>query len=44
MSEPAAKVVFLSYASKDAEAAKRICEALRQAGVEVGFGLNGQGA
>ena len=29
--------VFLSYASQDAEAAKRICEALRQAGGEVGF-------
>ncbi|MES1167166.1 MAG: TIR domain-containing protein, partial [Pseudomonadota bacterium] len=29
--------VFLSYASQDAEAAKRICDALRQAGVEVWF-------
>jgi tetratricopeptide (TPR) repeat protein len=29
--------VFLSYASQDAEAAKRICEALRGAGVEVWF-------
>jgi TolB-like protein len=29
------KAVFLSYASQDAEAAKRICEALRTAGVEV---------
>jgi tetratricopeptide (TPR) repeat protein len=29
--------VFLSYASQDAEAAKRICEALRNAGVEVWF-------
>jgi TolB-like protein/tetratricopeptide (TPR) repeat protein len=27
--------VFLSYASQDAEAAKRICEALRRGGVEV---------
>ena len=27
--------VFLSYASEDAEAAARICEALRAAGVEV---------
>ena len=36
MSE-AHKAVFLSYASQDAEAAKRICEALRQAGVEVWF-------
>ena len=31
------KAVFLSYASQDAEAARRICEALRQAGVEVWF-------
>jgi TolB-like protein/cytochrome c-type biogenesis protein CcmH/NrfG len=31
------KAVFLSYASQDAAAAKRICEALRQAGVEVWF-------
>ncbi len=31
------KAVFLSYASQDAEAAKRICEALRSAGVEVWF-------
>jgi TolB-like protein/lipoprotein NlpI len=29
--------VFLSYASQDAEAAQRICEALRSAGVEVWF-------
>jgi TolB-like protein/predicted Zn-dependent protease len=36
MSE-ATKAVFLSYASQDAEAAKRICEALRAAGVEVWF-------
>jgi len=31
------KAVFLSYASQDAEAAKKICEALRSAGVEVWF-------
>ncbi|MDI1249901.1 MAG: TIR domain-containing protein [Lacunisphaera sp.] len=31
------KAVFLSYASQDAAAAKRICEALRAAGVEVWF-------
>ncbi|HTL67200.1 MAG TPA: TIR domain-containing protein [Lacunisphaera sp.] len=31
------KAVFLSYASQDAEAAKRICEALRQNGVEAWF-------
>jgi tetratricopeptide (TPR) repeat protein len=29
--------VFLSYASQDSESAKRICEALRAAGVEVWF-------
>jgi hypothetical protein len=29
--------VFLSYASQDAEAAQRICVALRSAGVEVWF-------
>ena len=33
----ATKAVFLSYASQDAEAAQRICEALRAAGVEVWF-------
>jgi TolB-like protein/Flp pilus assembly protein TadD len=32
-----AGAVFLSYASQDAEAAARICEALRAAGVEVWF-------
>ena len=31
------KAVFLSYASEDQEAARRICEALRAAGVEVWF-------
>lgn len=31
------KAVFLSYASEDAEAAKRICEALRAARIEVWF-------
>ena len=31
------KAVFLSYASQDAEAAKRIADALRSAGVEVWF-------
>jgi len=38
--EPAstpARAVFLSYASQDAEAAERICAALRSAGVEVWF-------
>jgi len=36
MSEPD-KAVFLSYASQDAESAKRICDTLRAAGVEVWF-------
>lgn len=31
------KAVFLSYASQDSEAAKKICEALRAAGIEVWF-------
>ena len=31
------RAVFLSYASQDADAARRICEALRAAGVEVWF-------
>ena len=36
MSEPN-KAVFLSYASQDIEAARRICDALRTAGIEVWF-------
>ena len=36
MTEPS-KAVFLSYASQDAEAAKRICEALRAASIDVWF-------
>ena len=36
MSEPP-RAVFLSYASQDAEAAQRICEALRAASIEVWF-------
>ena len=40
MSAAENKAVFLSYASQDAEAAKRICEALRAAGVEVWFDQN----
>jgi adenylate cyclase len=36
MAEPS-HAVFLSYASQDAEAAQRICEALRAAGIEVWF-------
>jgi TolB-like protein/Tfp pilus assembly protein PilF len=31
------QAVFLSYASQDAEAARKICEALRAAGIEVWF-------
>lgn len=31
------KAVFLSYASQDAEAARRICDGLRAAGIEVWF-------
>ena len=34
MTEPS-HAVFLSYASQDAEASQRICEALRAAGIEV---------
>jgi tetratricopeptide (TPR) repeat protein len=33
----ASKAVFLSYASQDADVARRICEALRATGVEVWF-------
>jgi len=32
-----AGAVFVSYASQDAEAASRICETLREAGIEVWF-------
>ena len=35
------KAVFLSYASQDSEAAKKICDALRAAGVEVWFDADG---
>ena len=40
MSETANRAVFLSYASQDAEAAKRICDSLRAAGIEVWFDQN----
>ena len=40
MSESTGKAVFLSYASQDAEAAKRIAGTLRAAGVEVWFDQN----
>lgn len=39
MTEPS-RAVFLSYASQDASAARRICEALRAAGIEVWFDQN----
>lgn len=38
---PMSGAVFLSYASQDAEAARRICEALRSGGVEVWFDQEG---
>ena len=41
MSDATSKAVFLSYASQDAEAARRICEALRSGGVEVWFDADG---
>ncbi len=41
MSAAENKAVFLSYASQDAEAARRICEALRSGGVEVWFDADG---
>jgi TolB-like protein len=37
----AGRAVFLSYASQDAEAARRICESLRSGGVEVWFDADG---
>lgn len=37
MTAPATKAVFVSYASQDAEAARRIAETLRAGGVEVWF-------
>jgi hypothetical protein len=40
MSLPAARAVFISYASQDAEAARKICEALRAVGLEVWFDQN----
>jgi tetratricopeptide (TPR) repeat protein len=41
MPDSAHQAVFLSYASQDAEAARRICEALRRGGVEVWFDADG---
>jgi TolB-like protein/Flp pilus assembly protein TadD len=40
MSLADAKAVFLSYASQDAEAARRICDSLRSGGIEVWFDQN----
>ena len=40
MSELAGKAVFLSYASQDAGAARRVADALRAAGIEVWFDQN----
>src|ERR1051325_3167692 len=40
MSDPGT-AVFLSYASQDAEAARKICDALRSAGIEVWFDADG---
>src|SRR6185436_6829595 len=37
MPADSSRAVFLSYASQDEEAARRICEALRSSGVEVWF-------
>src|SRR5215210_1921139 len=37
MSAAENKAVFLSYASQDADAARKICEALRASGIEVWF-------
>jgi hypothetical protein len=41
MPAESSRAVFLSYASQDAEAARRICEALRAGGVEVWFDADG---
>lgn len=40
MSAPSPAAVFVSYASQDAEVARRICDALRAAGIEVWFDQN----
>src|SRR6476469_8813800 len=37
MADAPLRAVFLSYASQDADAARRICDALRAAGIEVWF-------
>lgn len=38
---PPAPAAFLSYASQDADAARRLCEGLRSAGIEVWFDQSG---
>jgi hypothetical protein len=40
LSDAMNKAVFLSYASQDTEAAARICDAMRAAGLEVWFDKN----
>jgi hypothetical protein len=40
MNAPTSRAVFLSYASQDAETARKICEVLRAGGVEVWFDKN----
>ena len=40
MSAAGSRAVFLSYAAQDAEAARRICAALRAANIEVWFDQN----
>ena len=41
MSAAENKAVFLSYASQDAEAARRLCDTLRASGIEVWFDVQG---
>jgi tetratricopeptide (TPR) repeat protein len=41
MPSTASHAVFLSYASQDTEAARRICDALRESGIEVWFDVEG---
>jgi tetratricopeptide (TPR) repeat protein len=38
---PVSKAIFISYASQDADAARRICETLRAEGVEIWFDADG---
>ena len=41
MPESVNKAVFLSYASQDVEAARRVCETLRAAGMDVWLDADG---